>query len=88
MSLLVSLSPSAAICPYCSLLRFPNGPHMGYTHNVVSMSLPFPCIFLAFAPHMWHFLYCLLSAGLMVILYSPVSDDHNTRMKPFTSNYL
>lgn len=52
MSLLVSLSPSAAICPYCSLLCFPNGPHMGYTHNVVSMSLPFPCIFLAFAPHM------------------------------------
>lgn len=88
MSLPVSLSPSAAIWPYSSLLYFPNGPHMGYAHNVVSMSQPFPCIFSAFAPHMWHFLYCLLSAGLIVILYSPVPDDNNTRMKPFTSNCL
>lgn len=88
VSLLVSLSPSAAIWPYSGLLCFPNGPHMGYAHKVVSMSQPFPSIFSACVPHTLHFVYCLLSAGLIVIIYSPVPDDRNTRMKPFTSNCL
>lgn len=83
-----SLCPSAAVWPYCSLLCSPNGPHMGWAHHVVSMSQPFSCVFSACVPHTWHFLYCLLSAGLMVILYSPIPADHKATMKPFTSNCL
>lgn len=49
-SLLLCLSTSAAIWPYFSLLCFPNGLHMGHTHNVVSQNQPFPLIFSAYAP--------------------------------------
>lgn len=87
-SLLLCLSTSAAVWPCFSLLCFPNGLHMGHTHNVCSMNQPFHLMFSACASHAWHFLHRLLSADLTLILYSPVPEDHNTRKKLFTLNCL